>query len=212
MPAADYIPVKQSDRINWWNNLVSKIDDHAAALEFSPEEIGRFHALAAEEIEELKAVEEARRQYLELANRYQDNFRKRAAEARRRIARGKTAMGYTTDIGKELGWVGGKQRRKGDIALENYQPVLKAIMSAGRIELKYEGDDVDGLNIYRRQRGQQEWQLIGFSPESPYVDTPEEQGIYEYGAIGVKKGKEVGQPSVVAMVGFLKNQNSPAAI
>lgn len=203
MPAADYIPVKQSDRLAWWTNLDSKIDAHAADLEYSPEEVGRFHAIAAEEIEELKAVEDARRQYLELANRYQDNFRKRAAELRRRIARGKTAMGYTQDIGKDLGWVGGKQKSR--VAKEEYQPVIKAIMSAGRIELKYEKGIADGLNIYRRQRGQQDWQLLGFSPQSPYIDTPEEQGIYEYGAIGVKKEKEIGQPSVVAMVGFLKN-------
>jgi hypothetical protein len=66
---------------------------------------------------------------------------------------------------------------------------------------------VDGVNIYRRKRGEVIWQLVTRSTRSPYehriqLENPAQPEHWEYRAFGVIKDVEIGQPSDIVEVIF----------
>jgi hypothetical protein len=201
MPKTDYIPAHHGHRISWWTNLRSKLSSHATALNFSPTDVAEFDTWATEEIAEINAIEQCRAAYHAAVSRYRENSAARTPLVRRAIARGKTARDYTDAIGADLAWIGGSARR---IDVDTYRPTIRASLSGSRILLKYRKNGVDGLNIYRRLRGTEQWTLIGFDSRSPFEDKPKEEGSYEYRAVAVKDEKQIGQPSYIVTITYLK--------
>ena len=120
------------------------------------------------------------------------------------IKRAKTSAGCTADVRVSLDW-------NADVANndpENSRPHINAEAQRGRVKISGNKPTFDAVNIYRRIKGEVQWQLIAVRKRRfPYFDesplavagTPE---VREYMAIGVVKDEEIGQMSEIKEVVF----------
>ena len=82
-----------------------------------------------------------------------------------RIARWKTAAGYTEAIGKDLGIVGESRP-----ATEE-PPVLKDSVNPDGVKLTFKKHGHKGIYLESRRQGHEAWEFLAIDIESPYLDT-----------------------------------------
>ena len=108
----------------------------------------------------------------------------------------KTEPGYTEAIGRDLGILS-----KGDhLDPLTYAPIVKAAVYPKYIEVSFTKKGVDGVNVYRRMKGEAKWHLLAYDKESPYHDTQDladatKPEVREYMCIGVIGDEEFGKES-----------------
>jgi hypothetical protein len=199
MPQTDYFPQRHADRLSWWDNVKTKLTAAVGTvIGFTAEVVAKFARWAAEETAEINDIAKAKADYEEKVRLYADNNKRRMAECRAEIARGKTSAGWTAAIGEDLGWLGSSN----PIDPSSYKPEISISIEGGRITIKFKKAGVDGVNIYHRMRGSSEWKFIAFDSRSPYVDDAETAGTHEYQAYGVVADVQIGQPSDIVSVAY----------
>lgn len=105
-------------------------------------------------------------------------------------------MLHTDAIGRELELIGSGT----EFNPEEYKPVFTAITAGGDVVVKFKKLGVQGINLYKRQKGKETWELISRATRSPYVFQPKLEETtkpeqWEFRAYGVIKDDEIGQPS-----------------
>ena len=83
----------------------------------------------------------------------------------KRIARWKTAAGYTDAIGRDLGIVGETKP-----ATEE-PPVLKSTVGPDGVKLTFKKHGHKGIYLESRRQGAETWEFLAIDIESPYLDT-----------------------------------------
>jgi hypothetical protein len=122
---------------------------------------------------------------------------------RSQIKRGKTSPNCTADIQTQLGWIG----RTINNDPESSRPNIDAEAQRGRVKITGNKPSFEAVNIYRRIKGQVQWQLIAVRKRRfPFFDesalaVPNTPEVREYMAIGVINDEEVGQMSEIKEVG-----------
>lgn len=111
---------------------------------------------------------------------------------------------FTTAIGKDLAIL---TQSVNGVDTENYQPVIKVASHPGYVRIIFKNKGVDGINIYKRRKGEADFIFLARDTKSPYDDkmtmpTPPNAEVYEYMAIGVINDVEIGLSSDIVAVSF----------
>ena len=118
------------------------------------------------------------------------------------VKRAKTSADCTLDIQTQLAWIA----RSANNDPENSRPNIEIEAQRGRVKITGTKPGFEAVNIYRRIKGEVQWQLIAVRKRKfPYYDegplavagTPE---VREYMAIGVVNDEEIGQTSEIKEV------------
>jgi len=201
MPTKDYIPTTDAELIPWLTNYKLKLQEITAQLmlPMQPDDnllyeidmyIQSIHNAITKKEEWSKAVADKN-----------DQGAKILAKVRARTNLIKASSGYTDGIGQELGVIGTTKR----VDVVNYKPSIKVELIAGVIRISFKKNNTDGINLYRRRKGELQWQFVARDTVSPYEDriqlqNPGQPEHWEYRAIAVLKDQEIGQPSDVVEV------------
>ncbi|MBF9220617.1 hypothetical protein [Hymenobacter ruricola] len=151
----DYIPAALPKFTDWVGLQTRKRPDYAAALGLSPAEVT---ARAAADAAVLQATTDAADALATSAAKVaarDQAIRAYQAQARADIARAKTAPGYSEAIGKDCEWLTTTEA----VDPATLQPSLEISPSAEGLVLKWSKNGQDGVNVYRRPAGTQDWGL-----------------------------------------------------
>jgi hypothetical protein len=191
-----FYPASDAALLLWATNYKERIGQYATELGMTQQEVDNEKAICEALIEAIKRANE-QRNLLRGANDTKKQVNDiQGSELRLGIARHKKAVGYTDAIGKELEIIGSGT----EFNPEEYKPVVIAITAGGEVVVKFKKRGVQGVNIYKRIKGSESWQLLSRATRSPYVfqpvlQNPTQPEQWEFRAYGVIKDKEVGQPS-----------------
>ncbi len=200
---ADYIPQSDADLSIWLNNYSKTLPTYAAALGLSDDDVvnaQKWCKLIIDAIAASTAAQAAARQAV--ADK-ETSITTNVPLLREGIQLGKKGKGYTEAIGKALGIVA-----PGDTPdFDAYKTVLNAQVFPGHVTVKFTKKGVQGVNIYGRLKGENNWTKLAYDTFSPYVDNrplgtsgvPETR---ENMGIGVVHDAEVGQMSDIVQVVF----------
>jgi len=78
----------------------------------------------------------------------------------------KNSPDYTTDVGKEFNIIGPENPFNED----TFKPVLKLKKVTGGVEIEFNKSLTDGVNIYRRLKGEEDFIFLSRDTNSPYTD------------------------------------------
>jgi hypothetical protein len=192
----NFFPARDAALLVWASNYKEKIGLFASEFVINQEEVNDEVADCNLMVEAIKKANEQRN-----ALRAANENKKAVIEAsggklKAAIGRHKKAVKYTDSIGRELEIIGSGT----EFNPEEYKPEFTAITAGGEVVVKFKKLGVEGLNIYKRQKGNETWELLSRATSSPYVFQPKLEEAsradqWEFRAYGVIKDKEIGQPS-----------------
>ncbi len=201
MPTKDYIPTTDGELIPWLTNYKLKLQEITTQLMLPPQpddnllyEIDMF-------IQSIHTATTKKEEWSRAVADKNDLSAKIVAKIRARTNLIKASAGYTEGIGQELGIIG--TTKKVDVV--NHKPIIKVELIASVVRISFKKNNTDGINLYRRRKGELEWQFVARDTISPYEDRiqlqqPGQPEHWEYRAIAVLKDQEIGQPSDVVEV------------
>ena len=200
----DYIPLKDSDKILWNNNLNAKIEAQGALLGLDAEDIAELKRVTAENAAAIKTSNDAQ-VAAKTANAAKLSQLKTGNAIIRRIVRKiKTSNNYTPAVGTTLD-IRGDNTAPDDF--KNYHPKIKGSVMPGHVRINFVKKRLHGVSIYTRLKGQTTWTKLAYDSYSPFEDTrpladenvPEHR---QYMAIGVIRDEEVTLQSNIIDVVF----------
>jgi len=208
-----YYPTDRAGQIDWHNNFAKEFPKVGAKLGFSRAEIenavndskyaGYLLKTLGPQIEShpahaARAVLDGQSsgEYVDLrAGSDAPPAVRPGIDTRRqaRVERVKRHSGYSEAIGKQLKIVSPKLNEK------TYKAELGQARVTGKVvtvPFRKAGGAVHGINLYRRRKGDEAPQLVGFFMRTPAIDgSPGKSGQLTYTARGVIADKEIGKPS-----------------
>lgn len=199
----DYLAYKDAELLLWISNFKNKILLYGLDYGLSEEEITDLIAQATaleQSIQSVATQKDVLAKFVAMKNAQRTTFLKNVRKASNRI---KAHRHYREAIGQDLNII----TPTATLDEKSYKPVVTIKIAGGMVRIKYQKKGVDGVNIYRRRRGEVTWQLVTRSTRSPYLDRiqlqqPGQPEHWEYRIIGVVKDVEIGQPSDIVEVVF----------
>ena len=197
----DFIPSNDAEFLIWLYNFQNKLNLYASQFNILPSDVSHLNT----QIDSMTtAVQEVATQKEMMAKTVaqKNSIRKQVeAEVRGEATRLKAHRNYTEALGQELGII----ISKNSFDPTSFKPKPKAEVSGGMVRIKFQKKGIDGVNVYRRQKGKVEWQFRARDNNSPYeeriqLENPAVPEHWEYRLIGVIKDVEIGQPSDVVEV------------
>lgn len=194
MAKADYLPNKDGDFLTLLNHLKNELPGQKTALNIPDDDLAAVTADAALFAAKLSVFNNADVAY---AAASADKAAVRSAVEKRfrpLVRRLKSASGYTEAIGQLLKLVGTEDTTD----LTTAKPALTAKSVPQGVELNFPKSKSDGVRIYDRRDGENEFTFLALDTIAPYVDNrpllaagkPEQR---RYKAIYVTGDDEVGQ-------------------
>jgi hypothetical protein len=197
----DFMPKDDASMPMWCNNGYQKADIVCLQLGLSPAEITEYK-------DALQSCSDTHNNVLikktDLADAVkakellQDN---QVKIIRRLIKKMKSSANYTIALGAQLGIVGSL------VAFDEtgLKPVLKLRLDAGQVRISFSKQNMRGICIYSRKRGELTWQKLAQVNFSPFLDTrslneADKPEAREYRAFFHNGYKEVGLESDVASI------------
>lgn len=228
MAAGNYVPDRDSDKVTWLNNFVSKFSGYASLLGFTSEEAGQINddaimfAYCVGQVVLFKTEKQERVKFKNLVSNgaigtpigdfpsvptipsppdaVPAGIFKRMAKTVQRI---KNHPKYTDIIGKDLGIIGAEDTFNPD----EYKTELTTEVFPGHVRISFVKGDVEAVNIHSRTEGETDWVFLATDQHSPYNDSrpladPNTPETREYMGMGVIDDEEIGQPSDIASAVF----------
>ncbi len=87
--------------------------------------------------------------------------------------------------------------------IDDISPIINVIKEENVNKIEFFSENINGVNIYRREQGRAKWNHISYDTCSPYIDNEKfnDNIVLEYKVIGVIDGIEVGKESKIAEIG-----------
>jgi hypothetical protein len=199
----DYFPKSSAQQIPWLTNFKTKIAIHGTTLGLTKEEIATYQGYCDNTVEKINAVEAKKSELKAAVKSKNESLQSKPESLRTKIAHFKTATGYVKSIGEELGVVSTTTV----MDKSSYKAAITAQLFAGFVRIKFVKSGVDGVNIYRRRKGDTAWKFLARNSKSPYDDhiiltnvgQPEH---FEYRAYGIVSDNEIGIASDIVDIVF----------
>ena len=202
MPVKDFVKTRDGDLDGQEENFVDKLPVIAPTIGIDAAEVTSvvtilgdhrttFSAMLSKKAESKAAVAD---------NKLKKNL---AIDEFRRIAKKiKASTGYTEAIGDELGIIGPEVETP---PLEEMKPNLKAEVSGGVIEIKWDKQGMEAIAAYSKRGSEVSFSFFDKDVESPLIDDrpklnpdePEERSYYAY---YLDDNENVGQQSDIITV------------
>ena len=194
-----FYPAKDAALLVWVTNYKEKIGLFATELGMTQEEVDEEIKKCNRIIDAIKNAN-AQRNLLRSATDVKLKVNEiDGGQLRIDIARHKTAKLYTSAIGNELDIIGSETVFNPN----EYKPKLLIETSGLDIQIRFKKLGVQGINIYKRKKGIESWQLLSRTTKSPYefrpvLENPSQPEQWEFRAFGVIKDKEIGLASNIS--------------
>lgn len=200
-----FFPKAESLLVIWATNYQEKITTHATALGLTPAEVAAEIALCQSIIDAINAANTQKNLYKAALETRDNTIASQGGELRLEIARHKVASGYTEAIGQDLGIIG----TASEFDPTTYKPVIVGELSGGNVRIRFKKVGVDGINIYRRQKGTSTFTFLSRATKSPFehqlvLSEPNKPEHWEYRAFGVIDDVEIGIASDIVEIVFGK--------
>lgn len=205
----DFVPTTDAKIIPWANSLMETIPTAGATLGLLPADITKYQDASQALIDAINKVA-IKRNELADAIAEKEMIKANSTQLIRQLAGAIKRMdAYSLNIGKQLGLVASSQ----PVDVTALKPTLKLVAFPGYINVAFNKQRMWTVNIYSRLQGATQWERIGQSKTSPFVDSrplkeinkPE---IREYAAICYNGDREIGQMSEISAVAFGIDSNS----
>ena len=193
MAKAYFIPNREGDLIIWLENFIAKIDGHSGALNLDPATVGALIAAAQAIIDDINATAQAKLDAQEATTQKNQTKKDNLSEITSKVTQFKEEPTYTEAIGNDLEVIGPEE----GFDPISYQPTLSVQnIQQGRL-LKFSKSKTDGVNVYRRIKGEPTWTFLALDTKSPYLDSEDfpSPTEVEYKVVGVIDNEEIGVDS-----------------
>jgi hypothetical protein len=198
-----YFPQKYADLVLWLTNYKTKLPLYMNELSLTQAEVDEEVALCDKMIEAINLVLTQKNLLNSAINARNESVKDLGTQLRYGVARQKTAKLYTPAIGEDLAVVSSTP----EFNPEDFKPGLSVSLFGGKIRIRFTKKEVDGINLYQRQKGSANWKLVSRLTKSPFDYHPvlaveNQPEHFEFRAFGVIKDKEIGLASAIAEIVF----------
>lgn len=198
-----FFPQAESLLVVWATNYQEKIATHATTLGLSPTEVAEEQALCQTIIDAVNAVNNQKNIYKATLETRDNAISVQGGELRFGIARHKLNPAYTESIGQDLGIISAGD----EFNAATYKPIIIGELFGGNVRIRFKKMGVDGINIYRRQKGTSTFTFLSRATRSPFehhptLSEPNKPEHWEYRAFGVVADVEVGHASDIVEILF----------
>jgi len=189
----DYIP---SDKFQLGVWLVEFLEDCKNGVNhygINQEEIKALEVFVALYLADLKAEQTLIDQKRTQVKKTGDD-RKKAVDFCRGIAQKiKASSDYNEQVGEKFNIIGAESSFDKD----TFKTVLTLTKITEGVRIEFVKSQTEGVHIYRRVKGQEDFEFIAYDLHSPYIDTKDivSPMKLEYYAKGVINGEEIGVES-----------------
>ena len=198
-----FFPKADPSLVAWATNYKEKIVLYGVILGMTPAEIDAEIAICDVIITSINGVNAQKTTLKKVIDIRDEVINLQGGELRADIARHKTATGYTEAIGQDLGIIGTSV----EFDPNSYKPILTVELFGGNIRFRFVKAGVNGLNIYKRQKGTSNFILLSRATKSPFdfhptlveANKPEH---WEFRAFGVINDLEIGLASDIVEIVF----------
>jgi len=191
----DYFPKKDAELRQWCTTYRTRVATDGPALGLTPAEIADQQQWCDEIIQEIQNVYQAKLAHKSATARKEktkkDNMRKL-----RRAAHGiKSKPNYGPGVGKSFGIVGGNKYQPD---AQTFQPQFKVKAVGNHVRLDYTKKGIDGVEVFRKITGHEDWKSLGRDSHSPFIDTqplkiPDVPEIRRYKIVAIVNDERFGQ-------------------
>ena len=200
---ADYIPLSYANLKAWLEKQIEILTAIlAASIGMTVDDRTAYLAAVNAILVPVSEIVDLMEQLEEKTAAFPDILDAQIPILRVHIKRGKTSPNCTADIQTQLDWVGPTVNNDP----ETSRPKINIEAQRGRVKISGNKPGFDAVNIYRRIKGQVQWQLIAVRKRRfPFFDesdlaVPNTPEVREYMAIGVVNDEEIGQMSEIKEV------------
>ena len=200
---ADYLPKNDGDMLKWINNFSENLSTYADALGLPPDVVSAMQGNCKNIGSGINDCTQAQAQAKQAVAEKLAILKENTDALRTGIGQFKKNKGFTEAIGKALGVMGVDD----PVDPTTYKPKISADVFPGHVTVKFTKKGVQGVNIYSKLKGEENWVKLAFDSYSPYEDnrplhvpgTPE---VRQYVAMGVIHDHEIGQMSDIIQVTY----------
>jgi len=200
---ADFIPRRWGDRVNWLNNVKTKIATHGPTLLLTAGQITAIQNRCTTATTAIQAVTTKENELEAAIAGRTTTIDTEFGALRTEFNALKTNSAMTPAIATDLQIVGTTT----PFDPNTFKPELSGSLVGGGIEIRFKKGPTGGVNISTRLRGQTAWTFLARDTSSPYLDNrplavPTTAEIREYMAYGVVDDAQIGLQSDIVSVTF----------
>lgn len=194
-----FYPAKDAALLVWATNYKEKIGQFATELGMTQQEVDDEIKICNNIIDAIVFANK-QRNLLRSANQAKQTVNDTdGGQLKVDIARHKTAKLYTNAIGKELDIIGTDTLFDPSV----FKPEMVLELSGVNVSIRFKKLGVQGVNIYKRKKGNEQWQLLSRATKSPFkfhpvLENPNQPEQWEFRAFGVINDKEIGLASDIS--------------
>lgn len=195
----DYFPKKDTALKGWCETYRETLPQYAALFGLTPAEVAEQQQWCDEIAQKVQEVFNAKATMKSVTASKELVKNKNILKLRKSIKRMKASANFSSGIGTHLKVNGGINYTPG----EDYKPKFKLTLYGNHVRIKYVKRGIDGVEIFRKIEGHEDWKSIGIDYHSPFIDaqpekTPGVPEIRKYKLIAIVDDKRFGQFSDVA--------------
>jgi len=193
MRKKDYIPKDKFELGTWlvqFLEAVKKDPNHYGINQEEIKSLEAFVALYLADLKNEKSIIDQKRD--QIAKTGKD--RKAAIDISRVIAQViKASPNYDKQVGEKFDIIG----EESTFDKDTFKTVLTLTKITDGVRIEFVKSQTEGVRIYRRVKGQEDFEFIAYDLHSPYIDTKDivSPMKLEYYAKGVIDGEEIGVES-----------------
>lgn len=194
----DYIPQNKLEFKEWFNNFLAKAEANVNSFNIDEADVKVLKPL--NETYNTDIVTEK-----DLLTKKLKQFKKTehdktgAVTVIRMVSQGiKSSLKYTPEVGRDFRILAPDT----PFDPKTFKSVIRLRRVSSGVEVNFTKSETEGVHIYRRKAGEEDYQFMAYDLHSPYIDTKDmdEHVVYEYYVRGVIDGKEIGLDSNSASI------------
>ncbi len=198
MRKKDYIPKDKFQLGVWLVGFLEAVKKEVNHYGINEEEIKAFEAFVALYLADLKIEKSLIDQKREQVKKTRDD-RINVIDFSRGLAQQiKASADYNDQVGEKFDIIG----EEISFDPKTFKPTISLRRVSNGVEISFFKSQTDGVNIYRRVSGDNDFVFLAHDTYSPYIDTKQmdNHATYEYVAWAVIKDKEIGIRSGVEII------------
>ncbi len=195
----NYFPKSNIGQLSWLVNFRNKIVNYILKLGLSQNKFTEYYELSEKLIKVLNEVEVAKVELQKELDNKEIILKNQLNELLYEVEQLKTIVSHDRNIAQEL--------RLGKLDYfdpSTYKPKIQVRPFPEFVQIKFEKESIDALNIFKRKKGEYAWRFIAKVSQSPYNDSNLNNTSYleeyEYQAHAVIEDQEIGIPSDIVVV------------
>ena len=194
----DYVPTNKNELSAWAESFVTTEAKYAnkygireAGLKTTQTNVQNFQDSLKKELD----LVEKKRKQVAITEQYRSVM---TVDIRATAQTIKNNFEYTPDVGKEFGIIGPEN----PFDPKTWKPTLKLRKVTGGVEISFTKSQTDGIDLYRRKQGEDNFTFLSRDTHSPYIDNKDIESpiIMEYYCKGVLHDEEIGLESDMAKI------------